>query len=193
MGLSFPIPPSTQTVTPTTSNIFTGCRPQRFRTRMRPAVRLPPPRQAGPGLFAVITSSTLQPTFAGERIIVLTWISTLRKASSLRKYPPASRGKPRRHCARRNELGLRGRGDRPAIPNSQRGRLSFRAGADQPRASPRNRGLSTRNRRAQQEGPDAPRRASRGIIPRRNVPKPSAREHASSWVWCPRRAKTLVH
>jgi acyl-CoA thioester hydrolase len=28
----------------------------------------------------------LQPTFAGEQIIVLTWVSTLRKASSVRKY-----------------------------------------------------------------------------------------------------------
>ena len=28
----------------------------------------------------------LQPTFAGDRIIVLTWVSNLRKASSLRKY-----------------------------------------------------------------------------------------------------------
>jgi acyl-CoA thioester hydrolase len=28
----------------------------------------------------------LQPTFAGDRVIVLTWVSTFRKASSLRKY-----------------------------------------------------------------------------------------------------------
>ncbi|HEU4680055.1 MAG TPA: acyl-CoA thioesterase [Terrimicrobiaceae bacterium] len=28
----------------------------------------------------------LQPTFAGDRIVVLTWVSTFRKASSLRKY-----------------------------------------------------------------------------------------------------------
>ena len=28
----------------------------------------------------------LQPTFAGDRIVVLTWVSNLRKASSLRKY-----------------------------------------------------------------------------------------------------------
>jgi acyl-CoA thioester hydrolase len=28
----------------------------------------------------------LQPTFPGDRIIVLTWVSTFRKASSLRKY-----------------------------------------------------------------------------------------------------------
>jgi acyl-CoA thioester hydrolase len=28
----------------------------------------------------------LQPTFAGDRLVVLTWVSNLRKASSLRKY-----------------------------------------------------------------------------------------------------------
>jgi acyl-CoA thioester hydrolase len=28
----------------------------------------------------------LQPTFAGDQVIVLTWVSTFRKASSLRKY-----------------------------------------------------------------------------------------------------------
>lgn len=28
----------------------------------------------------------LQPTFAGDRVVVLTWVSTFRKASSLRKY-----------------------------------------------------------------------------------------------------------
>ena len=28
----------------------------------------------------------LQPTFAGDRLLVLTWVSNLRKASSLRKY-----------------------------------------------------------------------------------------------------------
>jgi len=28
----------------------------------------------------------LQPTFAGDRLVILTWVSTLRKASSLRKY-----------------------------------------------------------------------------------------------------------
>lgn len=28
----------------------------------------------------------LQPTFASDRIVVLTWVSTFRKASSLRKY-----------------------------------------------------------------------------------------------------------
>jgi acyl-CoA thioester hydrolase len=38
------------------------------------------------GAAWVVRSQYLQPAFAGDRIIVLTWVSTFRKVNSLRKY-----------------------------------------------------------------------------------------------------------